>query len=77
MLQAPPLYIRDRVRLKVPVDDMFRRIEVDEKAADPQPDLFADLNGLAYESTATEFSKHVASCANGVHELLLSRGVLR
>ena len=73
MLRAPPLYIQERVRLKVPVDDMLRRIEVDEKAADPH----LDLNGLAGENTATEFSQHDACCAKRLYELLLSPEALR
>jgi adenine-specific DNA-methyltransferase len=44
-VHAPPLYIQEKVHPKVLVDDLMRRTEADEKAADPQPDLFAEFSG--------------------------------
>ncbi len=64
VVQAPPLYIQEKVHPKVLVDDLLRRTEADEKAADPQPDLFADFNGLPDESAATEFYQHDANWTN-------------
>ncbi len=61
VVQAPPLYIQEKVHPKVLVDDLLRRTEADEKAADPQTDLFAEFNGLPDESATTEFYKHDAS----------------
>ena len=61
VVQAPPLYIQEKVHPKVLVDDLLRRTEADEKAADPQPDLFADFNGLGDEAAATEFYQHDAN----------------
>src|SRR5919112_1634576 len=55
VVQAPPLYIQEKVHPKVLVDDLMRRTESDEKAADPQPDLFADFDGLPEEGATTEF----------------------
>jgi len=64
VVQAPPLYIQEKVHPKVLVDDLLRRTEADEKAADPQPDLFADFNGLADEGASTEFYQHDANWTN-------------
>ena len=64
VVQAPPLYIQEKVHPKVLVDDLLRRTEADEKAADPQPDLFADFNGLADEDATTEFYQHDANWTN-------------
>lgn len=64
VVQAPPLYIQEKVHPKVLVDDLMRRTEADEKAADPQPDLFADFNGLAGEEATTEFYQHDANWTN-------------
>ena len=64
VVQAPPLYIQEKVHPKVLVDDLLRRTEADEKAADPQPDLFADFNGLADEAATAEFYRHDANWTN-------------
>jgi len=64
VVQAPPLYIQEKVQPKVLVDDLMRRTESDEKAADPQPDLFADFDGLPGEDTSTEFYQHDANWTN-------------
>ncbi len=64
VVQAPPLYIQEKVHPKVLVDDLLRRTEADEKAADPQPDLFADFGGLPDENATTEFYQHDANWTN-------------
>ncbi|MHB8793250.1 MAG: site-specific DNA-methyltransferase [Thermoleophilia bacterium] len=64
VVQAPPLYIQEKVHPKVLVDDLLRRTEVDEKAAEPQLDLFADFNGLPDEARSTEFYQHDANWTN-------------
>ena len=64
VVQAPPLYIQEKVQPKVLVDDLMRRTEADEKAADPQPDLFADFDGLPDEGATTEFYQHDANWTN-------------
>src|SRR5689334_23217253 len=40
VVHAPPLYIQEKVHPKVLVDDLLRRTQAKEKAADPQRDLF-------------------------------------
>jgi adenine-specific DNA-methyltransferase len=64
VVHAPPLYIQEKVHPKVLVDDLLRRTEADEKAADLQPDLFADFNGLPDEHATTEFYQHDANWTN-------------
>lgn len=64
VVHAPPLYIQEKVHPKVLVDDLLRRTEADEKAADPQPDLFADFGGLPDEDATTEFYQHDANWTN-------------
>ena len=59
-VQAPPLYIQEKVHPKVLIDDLLRQTkERREEEAPETPDLFADFNGLpdgaasAPSSTAT------------------------
>ncbi len=77
VVHAPPLYIQEKVHPKVLVDDLMRRTEADEKAADPQPDLFADFNGLPDENAATEFYQHDANVIRCIHRLMFSHEVLQ
>ncbi len=64
VVQAPPLYIQEKVHPKVLIDDLLRRTKVDEKVTEAQFDLFADFNGLPNESAKTEFYQHDAHWAN-------------
>lgn len=64
VVHAPPLYIQEKVKPKVLVDDLLRRTKQAEKAADPQMDLFADFNGLPEEARSTEFYQHDANWTN-------------
>jgi len=64
VVQAPPLYIQEKVKPKVLIDDLRRRTEADEKATEPQPDLFADFNGLPNDAARTEFYQHDANWTN-------------
>ena len=64
VVHAPPLYIQEKVHPKVLIDDLRRRTEVDEKAAEPQLDLFSDFNGLPDDSAKTEFYQHDANWSN-------------
>lgn len=64
VVQAPPLYIQEKVHPKVLIDDLLRRSKADAKAADTQYDLFADFNGLPDDNAKTEFYKHDAHWAN-------------
>src|SRR5205814_3103495 len=47
VVQAPPLYIQEKVHPKVLIDDLLRESKARAKAKAPDaPDLFADFNGL-------------------------------
>ena len=74
IVQAPPLYIQEKVHPKVLIDDLKRESER-RKASEPslsgggqgggqQVDLFADFNGLPDTDAKTEFYQHDAHWAN-------------
>ena len=65
VVQAPPLYIQEKVHPKVLIDDLLRQSE-QTQAQKPgfQIDLFADFNGLPSENAKTEFYQHDANWAN-------------
>ncbi|WP_020677316.1 site-specific DNA-methyltransferase [Geopsychrobacter electrodiphilus] len=64
VVQAPPLYIQEKVHPKVLIDDLLLRTKIKTKADESQFDLFADFNGLPNESAKTEFYQHDAHWAN-------------
>lgn len=64
VVHAPPIYIQEKIHPKVLIDDLRRRSEAGEKAADAQVDMFADFNGLPDDSARTEFYQHDAHWAN-------------
>jgi adenine-specific DNA-methyltransferase len=64
VVQAPPLYIQEKVHPKVLIDDLLRRSNLDEKKNESQIDLFGDFNGLPNEMAKTEFYQHDANWAN-------------
>jgi adenine-specific DNA-methyltransferase len=63
VVQAPPLYIQEKVHPKALVDDLVRQSRAGQ-APPPQLDLFADFNGLPSEEAKTEFYQHDAHWAN-------------
>ena len=69
VVQAPPLFIQEKVHPKVLIDDLLRRSkEVEEERAAReegfQADLFSDFNGLPSEAAKTEFYQHDANWSN-------------
>ena len=64
VVQAPPLYIQERIRPKVLIDDLRRQSAADAKQHQPQTDLFADFNGLPSADAKTEFYQHDAHWSN-------------
>ncbi len=59
IVQAPPLYIQEKVHPKVLIDDLKRQSKQRaEQSADAAPDLFADFNGLKDLEAKTEFYQH-------------------
>ncbi len=65
VVQAPPLYIQEKVHPKVLIDDLIRQSEEDAASESGfQTDLFADFNGLPSEDARTEFYQHDANWSN-------------
>ena len=63
VVQAPPLYIQEKVHPKVLIDDLLRQSKADPEQAE-QLDLFADFNGLPAEADKTEFYQHDQNWTN-------------
>ncbi|RZB37098.1 MAG: adenine-specific DNA-methyltransferase [Desulfobacteraceae bacterium Eth-SRB2] len=65
VVQAPPLYIQEKVHPKVLIDDLVKQTQAQEKAGIPQQlDLFSDFNGLPDAARSTEFYQHDANWSN-------------
>ncbi|MEM9522805.1 MAG: site-specific DNA-methyltransferase [Pseudomonadota bacterium] len=65
VVQAPPLYIQEKVHPKVLIDDLLRETaERKEQEAPDTPDLFGDFNGLPDAEAAAEFYQHQANWTN-------------
>jgi adenine-specific DNA-methyltransferase len=68
VVQAPPLYIQEKVHPKVLIDDLLRQTEHQSPDTDhpnqAQLDLFGDFNGLPSEEAKTEFYAHDANWTN-------------
>ena len=65
VVQAPPLYIQEKVHPKVLIDDLMRQTKArHDEEADAAPDLFADFNGLPNAEARTEFYRHDANWSN-------------
>ncbi|MEI8094421.1 MAG: site-specific DNA-methyltransferase [Spirochaetales bacterium] len=63
VVNAPPLYIQEKVHPKVLIDDLVKQTQKGQKPED-QFDLFADFNGLPSEGAKTEFYQHDAHWTN-------------
>ncbi len=64
VVNAPPLYIQEKVHPKVLIDDLLRRTKANETSDELQFDLFGDFNGLPSEGAKTEFYQHDANWSN-------------
>ncbi len=65
VVQAPPLYIQEKVHPKVLIDDLLRESRERAKEEAPEtPDLFADFNGLPGPEATTEFYQHDQNWSN-------------
>ena len=69
VVQAPPLFIQEKVHPKALIDDLLRqskKAQVEKAAEEPgfSADLFADFNGLPSEDAKTEFYQHEANWSN-------------
>lgn len=64
VVNAPPLYIQEKVHPQVLIDDLRRQSEQAKPKADDQFALFADFNGVPSEAARTEFYQHDAHWTN-------------
>ena len=65
VMQAPPLYIQEKVHPQVLIDDLRQRSkETEDSEPGFQTDLFSDFNGLPSEHARTEFYQHDANWSN-------------
>ena len=71
VVQAPPLYIQEKVHPKALVDDLMRRSQREQDGEDRTTegyqhgmDLFSDFNGLPEGADRTDFYEHDANWSN-------------
>ena len=64
IVQAPPLYIQEKVHPKVLIDDLVRHSGASGESPGEQIDLFADFNGIPDGAASTEFYQHDANWSN-------------
>jgi adenine-specific DNA-methyltransferase len=65
VVQAPPLYIQEKVHAKALIDDLLRATnERKHEAGLIPPDLFADFNGIPKDADKTEFYQHDQNWSN-------------
>lgn len=65
VVHAPPLYIQEKVKPKVLIDDLLRQSDERERQEPgTQLDLFSDFNGLPDHDAKTEFYQHDANWTN-------------
>ena len=57
VVQAPPLYIQEKIHPKAIIEDLKRQTKERQEAAADIPDLFADFNGIE-PGAKTEFYQH-------------------
>ena len=69
VVQAPPLFIQEKVHPKALINDLLRHSKTAEaerlaRESGFQVDLFADFNGLPSDDARTEFYQHDANWSN-------------
>jgi len=69
VVQAPPLYIQEKVHPKVLIDDLLKQASAAKAATSAatfgfQPDLFGDFNGVPEGADKTDFYHHDAHWTN-------------
>jgi adenine-specific DNA-methyltransferase len=65
VVQAPPLYIQEKVHPKALVDDLLRQTrEAKHDAGELHADLFADFNGMPHGADKTDFYQHDQNWSN-------------
>ena len=66
VVQAPPLYIQEKIHPKAIIDDLTRRTKQKREAETDIADLFHDFNGIDPEAT-TEFYQHDQNWSKPLH----------
>ena len=64
VVNAPPLYIQEKVQPKVLVEDLMKKTEAGETLDDEQMNMFADFNGVPDEADKTDFYQHDQNWTN-------------
>ncbi|NJN61942.1 MAG: site-specific DNA-methyltransferase [Coleofasciculaceae cyanobacterium RL_1_1] len=64
VVDAPPLYIQEKIKPKALIDDLRRRSRESSPPDEEQLDLFADFDGLPESVAGTEFYEHDAHWSN-------------
>ncbi len=64
VVNAPPLYIQEKIHPKAIIDDLMRRTQEARDGENDTPDLFADFNGLTDLEARTEFYQHSQHWSN-------------
>ena len=65
VVNAPPLYIQEKVHPKALIDDLLRQTkESQHDAGETTPDLFSDFNGIPKGADKTEFYAHDQNWSN-------------
>jgi len=65
VVNAPPLYIQEKVHPKVLIDDLLRNTkEREHEAGQTTADLFSDFNGIPKGADKTEFYQHDQNWTN-------------
>ena len=64
VVNAPPLYIQEKVHPKVLVEDLMKKTEAGEALDDEQMNMFADFNGVPDEADKTDFYEHDQNWTN-------------
>ena len=64
VVNAPPLYIQEKVHPKALIADLIRQSKENREPAEHQIDMFSDFNGLPEGADRTEFYKHDANWSN-------------
>lgn len=58
VVQAPPIYVQEKIHPKHIIEDLKRRTKARREAETDAPDLFSDFNGLLDPEAKTEFYQH-------------------
>lgn len=64
VVNAPPLYIQERVHPKAIIEDLKRKSDNEAAAEDEQIDLFADFNAVDEDVEKTDFYQHESNWTN-------------